>query len=168
MRVHLVGMHMIGCASATLREGHAGLMTVLLYELSQSANRGVVTPRFWRRITGWRAASGKAWEQHGQASSFCFVLQPPECQVRRCQCRQGCNAHRRADVFGHGLSPLRSNSILMPDNWSPAPAGGHQSLRHLLNGSGSAQRRQHGFQHNPHLPSGAIRTPATLVKMVTI
>ncbi len=76
--------------------------------------------------------------------------------------------HRRADAFGHGLSPLRSNSNLMPDNWSPAPAGGHQSLRHLLNGSGSAQRRQHGFQHNPHMPSGAIRTPEELVKMVTI
>ena len=139
---------------------------LLLYKLSQSANRGVVSLRFWRRITGWQAASSKAWEQHGQVgSSLCLTSYVPITKVSR---SPGLRCHRRADAFGHGLSPLRSNSNLMPDNWSPAPAGGHQSLRHLLNGSGSVQRRQHGFQHNPHMPSGAIRTLATLVKMVTI
>ena len=61
----------------------------------------------------------------------------------------------RPDAFGDGVSPLRSSSNFMPESWSPALAGGHQSLRHLLSGNGSAQRRQHAFQQGPHMPGGA-------------
>ena len=62
----------------------------------------------------------------------------------------------RADSFGHGLSPLRNGSNFMPDLASPARPGGHpQSLRHLLNGSGSAHRRQHAFDQSPYLQGGA-------------
>ena len=155
---HLVTVRTIVCANA-LRQPILGTV-VVLEELSRLQTQTLCAPGFGGASLDGRRPQARLGNSMGRrAPDSC--CQPDQMFRTKVSLALRFQGHCRADTFGHSLSPLRSNSNLLPDKWSPAPAAGHQSLRHLLNGSGSAQRRQHEFQHNPHMPNGASRTPTS-------